>query len=53
MSEIKDIFIDVFILQPPDGTRPVIEQLLDIVDQINNEDHDINAKLMEWLENKF
>ena len=53
MSEIKDIFMDAFSLQPPDGTRPIIEQLSDIVDQVNNEDHDTNAKFMEWSEKKF
>ena len=53
MNEIKYIFIDSFSLQPPDETRPIIEQLSDIVDQVNNEDHDTNAKLMEWSERKF
>ena len=53
MNEIKDIFMDVFNLQLLDITRSIIEQLLDIVDQVNNEDHDTNAKLMEWLEKKF
>ena len=28
-------------------------KLLDIVEQVNNEDHDTNAKLMEWSEKKF
>ena len=36
MNEIKDIFMDSFSLQPPDATRPILEKLLDIVDQINN-----------------
>ena len=53
MNEIKDIFMDAFNLQPPDATRPIIEELSDIVDQMNNEDHDTNAKLMEWSEKKF
>ena len=53
MNEIKDIFMDSFSLQPLDATRPILEQLSDIVDQVNNEDHDTNAKLMEWLEKKF
>ena len=53
MNEIKDIFMDAFNLQPPDTTRPIIEQLSDIVDQVNNEDHDTNAKLMEGSEKKF
>ncbi len=53
MNEIKDIFIDAFILQPPDSSKPILEQLSDIVDQVNNEDHDTNAKLMEWSNNKF
>ena len=53
MNEIKDIFMDAFSLQPPDAKRPILEKLSDIVDQINNEDHDTSAKLMELLENKF
>ena len=52
MNEIKDIFMDAFSLQPLDTKRPILEQLSDIVDQINNEDHDTNAKLMEWLDKK-
>ena len=46
MNEIKDIFMDGFSLQPPYAKRPILEKLSDIVDQINNEDHDTNAKLM-------
>ena len=53
MNEIKDIFMDAFSLQPPDSSRPILEQLSNIVDQVNNEDHDTNAKLMEWSEKKF
>ena len=53
MNEIKDIFMDAFSLQPPDAKRPILEQLSDIIDQVNNEDQDTNAKLMEWLEKKF
>ena len=53
MNGIKDIFMDAFSLQPPDSSRPILEQLSDIVDQVNNEDHDTNVKLMEWSKNKF
>ena len=54
MNEIKDIFMDAFSLQPPNSSRPIIEQLTDIVDQVNNEeDQDTSAKLMEWSEKKF
>ena len=45
--------MDSFNLQTPDESRPIVEQLFDIVDQVKNEDHDKNAKLMEWLERKF
>ena len=34
-------------------TRPILEQLSDIVDQVNNEDHDTSVKLMEWSQKKF
>ena len=53
MNEIKDIFMDAFSLQPPNETRSIIEKLSDIVDQVNNEDHDTNAKLVKWSERKF
>ena len=53
MNEIKDIFMDAFSIQPLDAKRPILEQLSDIVDQVNNEDHDTNAKLMEWSKKKF
>ena len=53
MNEIKDIFMDSFSLQPPDVNRPILEQLFDIIDQVNNEDHDTSVKLMEWSEKKL
>ena len=53
MSEIKDIFMDSFSLQPLDASRLILEKLSNIVDQVNNEDHDTNEKLMEWSEKKF
>ena len=30
-----------------------MEQLSNIVDQVTNEDHDTNVKLMEWSKRKF
>lgn len=45
--------MDSFSLQRLDESRPIVEQLSDIVDQVINEDHDTNAKLMEWSERKF
>ena len=48
LNQIKDIFMDAFILQSPDESRPIVEKLSDIVDQVTNEDHDTNTKLMEW-----
>ena len=54
MNEIKDILMDAFNLQPPNSSKPIIDQLSDIVDQVNNEeDQDTSAKLMEWSEKKF
>lgn len=53
MNEIKDIFMDAFSLQPSYAKRKILEKLLDIVDQINNEDHDTSAKIMEWSKKKF
>ena len=45
--------MDAFSLQSLNETRPIIEKLLDIVDQVANEDQDTNAKLMEWSQRKF
>ena len=53
MSEIKDIIMDAFSLQPPDSNKPILEQLSNIVYQVNNEDHDKNVKIIEWSEKKF
>ena len=53
LNEIKDIFMDAFSLQPLDSSRPILEQLSHIVDQVNNEDLDTNVKLLEWSEKKI
>ena len=53
MNEIKDIFMDAFNLQPLDSSKPILEKLSHIVDQVNDEDLDTNAKLLEWSEKKF
>ena len=38
LNEIKDIFMDGFCLQSPDESRPIIEQLSNIVDQVTSQD---------------
>ena len=53
MNEIKDVFMDTFNIQPLDSKSPILKQLSDIVDQVNNEDHDTNEELVEWSEKKF
>ena len=53
LNEIKDIFMDAFSIQSPDESRPIIEKLSNIVDQVTNDDHDTNTKLMEWSEGKL
>lgn len=45
--------MDDFGLQSPDESRPIIEKLSYIVDQVTSEDHDTDAKLMECSESKF
>ena len=40
--EIKYIFLDAFNLQVPDETKPIMEQLSSVVDQVQNEDLDTN-----------
>ena len=53
LVEIKEIFLDAFSLQIPDESKPIMEQLAHIVDQVQNADHETNVKLMEWSERKF
>ena len=53
LVEIKDIFLDAFTLQVPDESKPIMEQLAHIVEQVQNEDQETNVKLMEWSEKKF
>ena len=40
-------------MQVPDETKPIMEKLSSIVDQVQNEDLDTNEKLLEWSERKF
>lgn len=51
--DIKDIFLDAFNLPTPDETKPLIEQLKNIVEKLSDADPDTNAKLLEWSEKKF
>ena len=53
LVEIKDIFLDAFSLQVPNETKPIMEQLSNIVDQVHNEDLDTNVKLLEWSKRKL
>ena len=53
LHDIKDIFLDAFSFQKPNETKPIVEKLLEIMDQVTNEDPDANAKLMEWSKKKF
>ena len=53
LIDIKDIFLDAFSLQVLDETKPIMEKLSNIVDQVQNEDLDTNIKLLEWSERKF
>ena len=38
LHEIKDIFLDAFSLQTPNETKPIMEQLSDIVDRVQSEE---------------
>lgn len=53
LQEIKDIFLDAFYFPTPNESKPILEQLSKIVEQVNNEHQDRNAKLMEWSKGKF
>ena len=34
MQDMKDIFLDAFVLPPQDETKDIMEQLCDIVEQV-------------------
>ena len=53
LQDIKYIFLDAFNFPTPEKTQPLLEQMSDIVEKINNEDLDTNAKLLEWSKKKF
>ena len=53
LQDIKDIFLDAFILPTFEENKPLIEQLTYIVEKASNEDLDTTAKLLEWSKKKF
>ena len=53
LIKIEDIFLDAFTLQVPNETKPIMEQLANIVDQVQNEDQETNAKFLEWSKKKL
>ena len=53
LQDIKDIFLDAFSLPTPEETKPLIEQLINIMEKVSNEDLDTNANFLEWYEKKF
>ena len=53
LQDIKDILLDAFSVQTLDESKPILEKLSEIVEQVNNKDQEANVKLMEWSERKF
>ena len=53
LQDIKDIFIDAFGLPALEEDKPIMEQLVNIVEQINDANLDSNVKLLEWSKMKF
>ena len=53
LYDIKEIFLDAFILLEPHEEKTIIEKLVNIVDKISDADLDTNTKLLEWSEKKF
>ena len=45
--------MDAFSLPTLDETKPIIEQLTNIVEKVSDVELDTNAKLLEWSEKKF
>lgn len=48
LQDIKDIFLDAFSLPTLDETKPLIEQLTNIVEKVGDANLDTNVKLLEW-----
>ena len=40
-------------MQTPNESKPILEKLSEIVQQVNNEDQETNVKLVEWSERKI
>ena len=53
MIDIKEISLDTFSLPAPKATKPIIEQLTSLVENINDIDLDSNVKLLEWSKRMF
>ena len=53
LQDIKDIFLDAFNLLTPKETKPLIEQLKNIVEKVSNEELDTTTKLVEWFKRNF
>ena len=53
MQNIKEIFLDAFIVQSLDESKDIIEQLFDIVEQVTDANLDTNVKLLEWSKRRF
>ena len=53
MIDIKDIFVEYFDISNVNNDKPIIEQLVHIVDKVNTKDIEANTKLMAWIERKY
>lgn len=53
LHNIKDTFLDTFDISDSLCNKPIIEQLVHIVDRIKDEDKETNVKLLEQSEKKF
>ena len=53
MQNIKEIFLDAFIVMSLDESKDIIQQLSNIVEQVNDVELDTNIKLLEWSERGF
>ena len=53
LVEIKDIFLDAFSLQVPSETKPIMEQLSIIVDEVQNKDFDTNVGELSYYRDSY
>ena len=48
LQDVTNIFVDAFDIQNVDEETPIIDQLVNIIDQVSAENFESNEKLIDW-----